>query len=290
MTKNITDYAEEYLARGFAICLLGPGKKIPSYKEWNLKSLTPEDFADDDNIGILAGRLSRDLVCVDLDSEEALRLADEYLPHTDMVDGRPGKPRSHRWYRVTDIPPEFVSEASGGIGGPKMKHFKHAITKKGVLDFIGTGGQAAVPPSLHPSGERRVWYSEGEPAILPMAELWEAVIRLAEACGCMPDAKPEVQPKKRGVLSRTLRPLRWRFNTSPGRTGPPHSRPMPWGEISRTVASSGIPPSTRQEDAQQRRRGRARRSSLMQTSCGEGMPKSRPLPRACQRRLLPSLD
>jgi hypothetical protein len=46
-------------------------------------------------------------------------------------------------------------KASGGIGGPWLKHFKN------ILDFIGTGGQAAVPPSLHPSGEYRRWDSEG---------------------------------------------------------------------------------------------------------------------------------
>jgi hypothetical protein len=203
MTKSITEYAEEYLARGFGICRLLPGEKVPSYKQWNLASLTPDNFADDDNIGILCGRLSGDLVCVDLDGDEALQLADKYLPPTDMVDGRPSRPRSHRWYRVTDIPPEMVSKkASGGIGGPWLKHLKHAETGKNILDFIGTGGQAAVPPSLHPSGERRVWDSEGEPACLPMAVLWEAVLRLAEACGYKPDAEPEVQPRKKVVSSR----------------------------------------------------------------------------------------
>src|SRR5262249_17396753 len=67
-----------------------------------------------------------------------------------------------------------------------LKHFKHANTKEPVLDFLGTGGQAVAPPSLHPSGEVREWVggSPGEPTVLPFQELWDAVNRLALACGC----------------------------------------------------------------------------------------------------------
>lgn len=177
------EQAAEYIRRGFGVCRIRRGEKRPAYKKWNLESLTPEDFEGDDNIGLLTGRLSGDLVCVDLDSPEALRLADQFLPPTKMVDGRPSKPRSHRWYKVLNVPSELASDASGGIGGPKLKRFKSADNGHSILDFLGTGGQAVVPPSLHESGECRIWHEEGEPAVLSMTDLWKAVCELATACG-----------------------------------------------------------------------------------------------------------
>ncbi len=203
MSKSVKESAREYIERGFAVCRLRPDEKNPTYKGWNLGGTSADDFRDGDNIGIIAGRLSGDLVCVDLDCDEALRLADDFLPPTGMEDGRASKPRSHRWYRVTDIPDEWVSKtASGGIGGPRLRHFKHHETKVNILDLIGTGGQAVVPPSLHPSGERRVWDSEGAPATLPMMELVEAVCRLAEACGWKPKMKQVATAKTRAAVSR----------------------------------------------------------------------------------------
>src|SRR5689334_20996079 len=116
---SVSAAAAEYIGRGYAVCKIAPGEKRPTYKGWNLASLSPEDFPNGCNIGILGGPLSSNLVCIDLDSPEAIKLADEFLPWTGMVEGRPGKPCSHRWYRVTDIPPELISTAAGGIGGPK---------------------------------------------------------------------------------------------------------------------------------------------------------------------------
>ena len=76
-------------------------------------------------------------------------MADEYLPTTGMVEGRPGKRRSHRWYRVINIPPELTAapNVAGGIGGPKTRQFRHSKTKEIIVEFRGTGSQAVVPPS-----------------------------------------------------------------------------------------------------------------------------------------------
>jgi P4 family phage/plasmid primase-like protien len=193
---NIKEEAARLRQRGFAIVWLRHGEKRPKRAGWTGRSQEPEDYAEGSNLGILCGRLSRDLVCVDLDGPAAIAQADEFLPLTGMIDGRPGKPRSHRWYRVTDVPPEMTSTAAGGIGGPWLKHFKHAETGCGVIDFLGTGGQAVVPPSRHQSGEDRVWESDGEPATTPFTTLWDATCRLALACGCrLPGQKP-LKPRK----------------------------------------------------------------------------------------------
>jgi hypothetical protein len=95
-----------------------------------------------------------------------------------MIEGRKGKPRSHRYYRVIDIPSEHISTAAGGMGGPKIKHFS-----KAGIDFLGTGAQASAPPSVHHSGEVREWYEFDEPSTHPHQQLWAAVQSLAVACG-----------------------------------------------------------------------------------------------------------
>src|SRR5206468_909726 len=120
----------------FAIVFPPNGAKLPVHKGWQMASQEPEDYRDGCNIGILTGRLSGDLVCVDLDLQEAIEQA-ELLPPTHMIDGRPGKPRAHHWYRVTGIPPALISTAAGGIGGPRIKRFKRASDERSILDFLG---------------------------------------------------------------------------------------------------------------------------------------------------------
>jgi Bifunctional DNA primase/polymerase, N-terminal len=187
----ITEWAAEYRSRALAICRLKPGEKRPTYKGWNRASLEPGDFGPADSIGIISGRLSGDLVCIDIDCREALAEADRYLPATRMEEGRKGKPRSHRWFKVTDIPPEWTATATcaGGMGGPRTTQFARGRQAGSmVVEFRGTGGQAVAPASVwtSPDGtrqERRVWHSFAEPAVLGYMELLGAVARFASAFG-----------------------------------------------------------------------------------------------------------
>jgi hypothetical protein len=190
-------------SRGFAICKPDPGTKNPISVGWSTRSLEAKDFKDGDLVGILGGPLSdcnrpgHALVIADIDDEEALLLAGEYLPATGMIEGRRSKPQAHRGFLIPfdSIPWWAVSEADQGSKaakelkghpGPFLKHFKHRETKKNILDFIGTGGQVVCPPSKHPSGEIREWEggSPGEPAVVEFITLWEAVCELAWKCGC----------------------------------------------------------------------------------------------------------
>lgn len=189
--EDFFDRLTQYRSKGLAIVSIRPGEKLPGYAGWTLQSLEPHDFRRGDQVGLILGRLSGDLVCVDLDSAGALARADEFLPPTVMVEGRPGKRRSHRYYRVTNVPPELTAgpDVAGGIGGPRIRHFAG-----GGIDLIGTGGQVVAPPSLHPSGERREWESFGEPAVVDCAELYAAVEELARECGWRsPERRPAVE-------------------------------------------------------------------------------------------------
>ena len=192
--------ASLYRALGYALCAAEPGEKRPGYPEWTLHLLTPDDFGPGQGIGIMCGPVSgrpcHQLVCVDLDSPEALALADRHLPPTAMVEGRPSKPRAHRYFMVplASVPPEhfstaeMASEASVaeyGHPGSKTLHFAK------TLDVLGTGAQAAAPPSMHESGETRAWEGglPGEPAVVGYPELLGAVDRLLAACDHAPAKK-----------------------------------------------------------------------------------------------------
>jgi P4 family phage/plasmid primase-like protien len=181
MERTVQEWAIEYRQRGFAICRLLPGGKDLKAKGWSTKSAEPGDLLDQDNLGILTGVLSGNLVCIDLDATDAVAKADEFLPPTNMIEGRPSKPRSHRYFVVRDIPPEHVSRTCAVKGGPKTTRFNGPAGC--IVELRGTGAQAVAPPSLHSSGERRQWDTFGEPAVVDFTVLWDACCRLAVACG-----------------------------------------------------------------------------------------------------------
>jgi hypothetical protein len=189
MMSDVRTWAREYRDRGFAVCRIRPGQKRPTYKSWNQYSLEPDQFRQKDNIGLQAGALSGNLVCVDLDHADVLDKADRYLPETGMVEGRGGKPRSHRWFLVKDVPPELAApdHVAGGLGGPRTRRLKRpdGVT---LVEFLGTGAQAVVPASLWVSrdgtrSEKRQWHKLAEPAVVDCRELFEATCRLAAAAG-----------------------------------------------------------------------------------------------------------
>ncbi len=216
---SIRKWALRYAERGFAIARIRRGQKRPTYTNWNRFSCDTARLKESDSIGIQSGRLSNDLVCVDLDSRDALTLADHHLPATALIEGRPGKRRSHRWYRVVNIPPELTAgpEVAGGLGGPRTRQFR-GPDKKMIVEFRGTGSQAVVPPSPWVSGdgthqERREWDEFGEPAVIDCRELFESVCRLAEACGWTPRKMAKAKTGHRNNSS-----------------SPPDRLPLPAGE------------------------------------------------------------
>lgn len=212
------DHVAAYRADGLAVCRLHPQHKRPTDAGWPTRSAEPADFRAGDGVGLLCGSLSDagrpgcSLVCVDLDSTAAVAAADRHLPPTGMVDGRPGKPRAHRWYLVpndsipgwaTSAAPQAAAAAIERCGhpGPFVKHIRGADGQV-AIDFLGTGGQAAVPPSLwtSPDGQRtepREWEGgeRGEPAVVSFQYLWEAVGALARSVGCTPlNGPPTADP------------------------------------------------------------------------------------------------
>ncbi len=164
--------ALDYARRGFNPTPLVPGSKATRLPDWNNTTIAEADvptvFRADDGIGLVLGESSGGLVVVDVDSPEAVALADRFLPDTGMVDGRPGKPASHRFYRCNPLP-AYASFKSAAMGG------------KAIVELLGKGRQVVVPPTTI-EGNRRAWVSGGDPLQIDPDALTRRVVLLAVAC------------------------------------------------------------------------------------------------------------
>src|ERR1044071_1943397 len=114
--------AISYTLRGWSGIPIPHQSKNPGYPKWEQTRLTEADLphhfnGQPQNIGVLLGQPSGWIIDIDLDHPLAVALADQYLPATPAVFGRPGKPRSHRLYRITSpqATRQFKSKSAGTI-------------------------------------------------------------------------------------------------------------------------------------------------------------------------------
>jgi hypothetical protein len=164
--------AYEAVQRGFQPIPLLPNEKRPRISGW-VRYQWPQDVTLEEvqekfdewgktteglsNLGVVVGELSGGLLDVDLDHYRTARLKDYFLPPTSARSGRPGKPNSHYWY---------IAEA-GTLPGLR-KHLMPRVKDENdrwkpgpvIVELRSTGGQTAIPPSVHPSGESYSWVSE----------------------------------------------------------------------------------------------------------------------------------
>ena len=181
---DVREQVAVYRQRGWYCVPLRPRSKSPVNTDWpNLRIEAVEvktHFSAKDNVGIILGEPSRWLVDVDLDCHEAIELADQYLPPTAAITGRPSAPRSHCWYVAVGASTE-----------------KHADPNDGsmIVELRSTGTQTVVGPSVHPDGEA---YDilDGEPTVVAAPMLAACVRALAEAVIA-----------KRGLNSQRAKPV-----------------------------------------------------------------------------------
>jgi hypothetical protein len=92
-SHNTIDFARAYLQRGWRLVVIAAGRKNPIASSWPDLELGAEDlpkhFGGRQNLGVLLGPKSGNLVDIDLDAPEAIAIADLYLPATDAVFGPP---------------------------------------------------------------------------------------------------------------------------------------------------------------------------------------------------------
>ncbi len=163
------DAAADYLRRGWQPLPVPHRSKNPNFSNWQNSTLTENELPNHfngkpQNIGVLLGAKSNGLTDIDLDSPEAVRIADFFLPETEAVFGRDGKPRAHRLY-ISDF--------------PKIEKFEYGET---IVEIRSTGGQTIFPPSTHEHGESIKWNTNGEPLKIEAKLLRRATALLASAC------------------------------------------------------------------------------------------------------------
>jgi len=189
-----------YTTRGLRVVPIPAGTKGIFTKGWERWRLGFDDLphhfngaSGAGNIGIMLGEPSGGLVDVDLDCPEAIELADEFLPPTTVVTGRPSAPRSHRWYLAP---------------GLKTQQYRDPVTKRMMLELRSTGGQTLVGPSIHPDSGEPYDHLDGIPPIVDGADLAARVAALAEAVERRryPDGVPTMASRGRSSATR-VRPV-----------------------------------------------------------------------------------
>src|SRR5215203_4098060 len=156
--------AAALIRRGVAVIPIPAGQKNPGRPGWESLRITeeeiPKHWTNGQNVGVLCGEPSGGRVDVDLDANEAVKIAFRFLPET-LTSGRRSRPHSHCWY----VAP-----------GAESADWKDSEGKK-LVELRSNGRQTLVAPSTHPDGDEYVWHSE---AGLKMAEVSAA--ELKERC------------------------------------------------------------------------------------------------------------
>ena len=167
--RTVLDFVRLYIRKGWRVVPIPKSEKAPIKPGWQKlrieKSEVEDHFPESSNVGILLGKPSNNLIDVDLDCDEAILLAPQFLPGTARIHGRKSRPSSHRWY----------------YGDSSVNPQKFAFKGKCLLEIRSTGQQTIVPPSKHPSGEKLHWESKGKPRKVRAEELSESASRLAAA-------------------------------------------------------------------------------------------------------------
>jgi hypothetical protein len=168
---SVLDAALRELARGRQPIPVPDGQRGPVLKGWPELRLSEDDLSDHfsgpSNLGILNGEPSGNLVDVDLDCPEALRLSSQFLPTTHSVFGRPGNPRSHRLYFADPLPATTQFKDPDGTM---------------LVEVLSTGTQTIFPPSIHVSGEPIDWDEDEEATLVDGGHLTVVARKLAAAC------------------------------------------------------------------------------------------------------------
>lgn len=180
MDNKNTTAIEFYIKQGWQPVLLQPNSKQPPINEkgWEKKTYTVDDFNDDSNVGLMAGKRSGGLTVVDNDCSEARALAGLILPPTPMMSSR--HPQSaHYWYyggknanrkvRFELRDPDTIKRLGLGAG----------TDDKAVIVEVLASGQVMVPPSIHPSGQKVEWVGGVKVPPDPAAVDFDELLRYA---------------------------------------------------------------------------------------------------------------
>ena len=181
MSESIKTIAKNYLKRGWKPIPVPYKSKSPGFHGWNKieidEKFIENRFSDEpQNIGVVLGIPSGNLADIDLDADEAVLMAEHFLPKTGTIFGRTGKPKSHWLYVAAGLKSEKFQD-------PVLQKAKDESDRKRatLVEIRYTGGQTVFPPSVHLSGEQISWDSEGEAIEIEPEKLCDSVRKLSTA-------------------------------------------------------------------------------------------------------------
>ncbi len=131
------------------------------WTERTLADAVPE-FKPGNNIGILLGKASGDLVRLDPDFPAIPAVTAILFPEPTLLSGRKSSPRSGRLYICKGLKSkDFELPTKGMKDDPRLPLHDGKPSLK-VFQILSTGRQHMAPPSVHPeSGEVVFWVNEG---------------------------------------------------------------------------------------------------------------------------------
>src|SRR5262249_42480396 len=126
---GIVRAAKQYLEMGIEPVPVQPRDKAAVHDWKTAPPVTVENvvsrFYQGQNMGVRLGRRSGGLVDIDLDCDEALRLASSLLPPTGRIFGRSTSQRAHWLYR-SDL---HESEDTAAL------QYKHPVSKETLIEL-----------------------------------------------------------------------------------------------------------------------------------------------------------
>ncbi len=145
---------------------------------WNKRTLenAVPKFKEGDNIGILLGAPSGDLVRLDADFAIIPRVVEILFPEPTLMFGRRSAPRSGRLYVCPGLKTTNF-KLPNAMKDDKRLPLHDGEPSRTVFQVLSTGAQTMAPPSIHPTaGEEISWLdAKAEPKSLPQGELLRRV-------------------------------------------------------------------------------------------------------------------
>jgi hypothetical protein len=200
----VIEIVRQHIREGIRPVPIPYREKRPIITDWLSLVITEENLGQffngsPTNVGAILGTASGGLQDVDLDCNEALKLARTWLPPTRTF-GRASNPTSHYLYRS----PDLAREGTKGFDDPLAK----LTGRKGkLLELRSNGGQTVLPGSTHKdTGEIIEWDNPSVPfAECSRAELERITAEIAAGCCILRYWNPAAS----GPLFGALRAIGW---------------------------------------------------------------------------------
>ena len=185
--NRILQIALDYIDRGWSPLPIPYKTKAPLGEGWQKLTIDRTNAHQyfngaPQNIGVLLGPKSNNLVDNDLDCPEALIVAPFLMPKTNAVFGRKSSRYAHNLYysNLADI----IDKANITFKDPNPQANGEVMLLELRIGAGTKGAQTVFPNSTHPSGELIEWESgcDKEPAWIDGDELVKCAKKTAAAC------------------------------------------------------------------------------------------------------------